>query len=161
MWFLMKDIILADSSNGDSRTCKEDVTLDDVYEAVVIHRNDVVNALNWFAEDLICRGEDHDYDKVDDFDTYGVMVVKGIKDEEFLASEWWHKHITEQRHHITNYCPVDVNLLDVLEMIADRVVAEKGRTGTINTTYLDIDTDILLRAYWNTVRLLDDSTKRL
>ncbi len=156
-----RDIVLKDSSNGDSRTCKDDVTLEDVYDAVLIHRSDVEHALKWFVEDLICRSEDHDYDKVSDIDTYGNMVVNGVKDDEFLASEWWHKHITEQRHHVTNYCPIDVNLLDILEMIADRVVAEKGRTGSINTEYLKIDSDILIRAYWNTVRLLDEHTKRL
>lgn len=153
-------IILKDSSNADSRTCKEDVTLDDVYEATEIHRTDVQKALEFFSEELLSRGDDHDFTKIIDFDNYGRMVVNGVKNDKFLASEWWNNHITLERHHLDAYSPIDVNLFDVLEMIADRVCAEKGRTGSINTNYLKLDSEILIRAYYNTIKLLDDNTQR-
>ena len=155
-----RKLMLKDSSDADSRTCKENVTMEDVWEATNIHREDVREALKLFSDELLCRGDDHDFTKIDAFDEYANMVVNGVKDEEFLCSNWWNNHIRMERHHVTDYCHVDVDLFDILEMIADRVTAEKGRTGMINTNYLQIDEGTLLRAYWNTVKLLDDSTER-
>lgn len=59
-----------------------------------------------------------------------------------------------------DHVPADVNLIDVLEMISDRVTAEKGRRGSINTNYLKIEPDVLMRAFWNTVTMLDQHTVR-
>ena len=59
-----------------------------------------------------------------------------------------------------SYAHLDVDLLDVLEFICDRVCAEKGRTGSINMNYLEIDPVLLVRAYYNTIKLLDDKTIR-
>ena len=157
---LGEKIILKDSSNGDSRTCKKNVNGTEISDAIALHKQDVDNVMNCFANELKRRGEEHDITKITGFIDYSTLVMDGVKDEEFLKSEWWIKHITQERHHVTDYCPLDVNLFDILEMIADRVTAEKGRTGSINTNYLNIDKDILLRAYWNTVRLLDEHTER-
>jgi len=48
--------------------------------------------------------------------------------------------------------PSDVNLIDVLDMIADCVMAGMARTG--NVYPLDIKPDILMIAFNNTVELL-------
>jgi len=152
-------IILKDSSNGDSRTSKKNPSLSEIREAVEIHINDVDKALNFWMDLLNERKGVHDYTKLENFDNeYGFLVSEGVKDEVFLKSEWWHKHITKERHHLQFYTPSDVNLIDVLELISDRVVAQKGRTGKINKDYLEIDINILKDAYWNTIKLLDDKT---
>lgn len=155
-------ILLEDSSNGDSRTSKKNPSLEEIREAVEIHINDVDKALEFWIKLLNERKGKHDYTKLENFeDEYGFLVNKGVKDEVFLKSEWWHKHITKERHHLQFYAPFDVNLIDVLELVADRVVAEKGRTGEINPDYLEIDINVLKDAYWNTVKLLDDATRRI
>ena len=155
-------ILLKDTSNGDSRTSKKSPTLEEIREAVEIHIEDVDHAIEFWKKLLSERQSVHDWTKLDNFeDEYGFLVREGVKDEVFLKSEWWHKHITQERHHLQYYSPLDVNLIDVLELISDRVVAEKGRTGEIIPEYLEIDSNILKEAYWNTVKLLDNKTRRV
>lgn len=154
-------ILLRDSSNGDSRTSKKNPSLEEIREAVEIHIEDVDKALSFWIKLLSERQGVHDYTKLENFEReYGHLVNIGVKDEVFLKSEWWHKHITKERHHLQFYAPSDVNLIDVLELISDRVVAEKGRRGEIVKEYLEIDINLLEDAYWNTVKLLDDITRR-
>lgn len=154
-------IILKDSSKGDSRTSGDNPSLDEILDATCIHQQDVENTMKYIAHELIDKGRRHDWTKFFRFEEeYGALVSKGVADEEFLASDWWFNHITKERHHVKDYTHLDVNLLDVLEWIVDRVCAEKGRTGSINLTYLDIDPIILVRAYYNTISLLDNITVR-
>lgn len=162
-WSKSNDKIqLKDSSAGDSRTSKKNPSLKEIRKAVNIHIEDVDKGLEYWKYLITERQGNHDWTKLDNFDNeYGFLVHNGVKDEVFLKTEWWHKHITEERHHLQYYTPNDVNLIDVLELITDRVVAEKGRTGKIIKEYLEIDTNILKDAYWNTVRLLDDKTERI
>ena len=155
-------ILLQDSSNGDSRTSKKNPSMEEIREAVEIHIDDVDKALSFWIKLLNERKGKHDWTKLENFENeYGFLVHNGVKDKVFLKSEWWHKHITKERHHLQYYSPIDVNLIDVFELISDRVVAEKGRTGKIIKEYLEIDTAILKDAYWNTVKLLDDKTRRI
>ena len=155
-------ILLQDSSNGDSRTSKKNPSMEEIREAVEIHIDDVDKALSFWIKLLNERKGKHDWTKLENFENeYGFLVHNGVKDKIFLKSEWWHKHITKERHHLQYYSPSDVNLIDVFELISDRVVAEKGRTGKIIKEYLEIDTAILKDAYWNTVKLLDDKTRRI
>lgn len=152
-------IFLRDTSKGDSRTSGVNPSLKEIYNATVIHQGDVSESMNFFADKLVGMGKIHDWTKLENFDLeYGFLVSNNVKDEDFLQSNWWWKHITDERHHVKDYTHLDVNLLDILEWIADRVCAEKGRTGSINMKYLDIDPLILVRAYFNTIKLLDDVT---
>jgi hypothetical protein len=48
--------------------------------------------------------------------------------------------------------PEDVNLIDVLDMITDCVMAGMGRTGTVYP--LNIPPEVLMKAFQNTVELL-------
>ena len=153
-------IILTDTSKGDSRTSGGKPSLVEVYEATRTHQYDVKRVLDYYSGLLKVKGQEHDWTKIENFDEeYGLMVTSDIRDEEFLASDWWWRHITLERHHCKEYCHVDINLFDILEMIADRVTAEKGRTGSINMDYLDLNPIILIRAYYNTIRLTDEKTE--
>lgn len=153
-------IILTDTSKGDSRTSGGKPSLAEVYEATKTHQYDVRRVMEFYAKLLKIKGSVHDWTKTDNFDEeYGLMVTSDIRDEEFLASDWWWRHITLERHHCKDYSHIDINLFDILEMIADRVTAEKGRTGSINMNYLDLNPTILIRAYYNTIKLTDEKTE--
>ena len=154
-------IVLKDTSKGDSRTSGGSPSLDDVLTATRIHQVEVDETMTFLADELKFMGRMHDWTKTENFEKeYGWLVTKDIKDGDFLASDWWWKHLTLERHHVKDYAHLDVNLLDVLEFIVDRVVAEKGRAGRINMNYLDLDPLVLVRAYYNTIKLLDDKTIR-
>ena len=49
-------------------------------------------------------------------------------------------------------CPADVNLIDVLEFVADCVMASMARSGSVYP--LQLTPDVLERAFQNTVELL-------
>lgn len=154
-------LVLKDTSKGDSRTSGGSPLLSEVYNATVIHQGEVASLMKYLAKRLVHNGIVHDWTKTVNFDEeYGKLVTSNVKDEEFLASKWWWKHLTCERHHVKDYAHLDVDLLDVLEFIVDRVVAEKGRTGSINMSYLELDPVILVRAYYNTIRKCDDVTVR-
>jgi hypothetical protein len=71
---------------------------------------------------------------------------------DFVNGEWYQLHIRAERHHLLSHCPDDVNLIDVLEMVADCICAGMARSGEIRD--LEIDTDILNRAVNNTAELI-------
>jgi hypothetical protein len=56
--------------------------------------------------------------------------------------------------HLLSNCPKDVNLLDVLEMIADCVCAGMARSGDVRD--VEINEEILNKALKNTVTLIKD-----
>jgi len=65
----------------------------------------------------------------------------------------WYKDLhLQERHHLNDKCPEDVNLFDVLERIADGVMAGLARSGDVYEEELDVE--ILARAYKNTQSLL-------
>lgn len=157
----MDKIVLKDTSKGDSRTSGGSPSLEDIWSATRTHQKEVAEAMDFIADKLKKMGEVHDWTKTENFEKeYGWLVNNNVKDEDFLVSDWWWRHLTLERHHVKDYAHVDVNLLDVLEFIVDRVCAEKGRSGSINMNYLELDPIVLVRAYYNTIKLLDDVTVR-
>ena len=52
--------------------------------------------------------------------------------------------------------PEDVDLIDCLEMLVDTVMAGRGRSGHLTSKYIEIDPKVLYRAYWNSVKKLND-----
>jgi len=91
----------------------------------------------------------HDYDKLTDIDGFHRDFVTG-----FTQTTWWDAHRRLNRHHLLqpDGVPEDVNLIDVLDMICDCVMAGMARSGTVYP--LDIDDAVLRRAFDNTVELL-------
>ena len=75
----------------------------------------------------------------------------------FVDGSWYQRHIREERHHPTSYCHDDINLLDIIEMIVDCVCAGKARAGNIRP--LEINDEILKKAFNNTVKLVDNITE--
>ena len=153
-------IILQDTRNADSRTALDDFTIDELREATKTHIREVGECMDFFANKLHKAGKIHDWTKMDNFaEEYGPLVMSGVTDEEFKADPWYSRHIYTERHHINEDAKVDVNLIDVLEKICDTVTAGKGRAGHLSSEYIDVSPELLYRAYWNTVKLLDDHTE--
>jgi hypothetical protein len=72
----------------------------------------------------------------------------------FKQTGWWDNHRKIHRHHLAQEdgIPADVNLLDVLEYIADCVMAGMARSGSVYD--LAMPPELLERAFKNTVELL-------
>ena len=91
----------------------------------------------------------HDYDKLTAIDWFHSDFTTGFKE-----TGWWNNHRMIHRHHLAqpDGVPIDLNLLDVLEWIADCVMAGMGRSGSVYP--LEMSNDDLQRALQNTVELL-------
>lgn len=139
--------------NGDTRTAPKDVTFEQFQRANTSHMNDVRNAMEYISDMVLSAGDYHDCTKK----TQEKMFYRDFKNTmetgaKFEDSEWYKLHITAERHHLDAYCPDDVTLIDVLEMIADRVCAGMARSGQVYD--IDISSDILQNAVKNTVDML-------
>jgi hypothetical protein len=113
------------------------------------HIEDVNRALGFFIGKLIETGERHDPDKITDIDSFHADFLTGFK-----THDWWDRHKKLNRHHLGDMegIPPDVNLIDVLDFIADCVMSGMARSGSVYP--LKIDISVLEAAFRNTVELL-------
>jgi hypothetical protein len=142
---------IRESKVADTRTCDyTKVTRDQLLEASIAHIQDVQDALRFFVEKLLDAATAHDPDKISDIDGFHRDFVTGFK-----QTEWWDTHRKLNRHHLNEAdgVPEDVNLIDVLDFIADCVMAGKARSGTVRP--LTIDPAVLQRAFENTAKWLE------
>lgn len=139
--------------NGDTRTAPKDVTYEQFQEANYMHMKDVEKVM-WYLGHLVTRaGYAHDYTKKTEEPQFYKDFLSTINEgTNFVEDNWYQYHIKQERHHLLSRCPDDVNLLDVLEMIADCVCAGMARSGEVRD--LEISADILEKAVQNTVKLI-------
>jgi hypothetical protein len=105
----------------------------------------------FFSTKLFEAAACHDYDKLTEIDHfYSDFKTK------FEKTGWWDNHRKIHRHHLlqADGVPEDVNLLDVLEFIADCVMAGMARSGSVYP--LDISDELLRKAFNNTVECLKE-----
>lgn len=145
-------IEIKQSPTADTRTC--DVTKVDRKELLDSSRQhiaDVAKAMSFFSSKLFAAAAEHDYDKLTEIDWFHSDFKT-----KFAETGWWDNHRKIHRHHLLQEdgVPVDVNLLDVLELIADCVMAGMARAGSVYP--LDISDSLLRTAFENTVTLLKD-----
>lgn len=143
-------IYIKKSQTADTRTCDfanigKQTLLDSSHQ----HIADVRAALGYFRALLWKQGKVHDHDKISDIDSFHADFVTGFK-----QTDWWDRHRKINRHHLIepDGVPEDVNLVDVLDMIADCVMAGMARSGSVYP--LNIDPQVLMSAFQNTVTLL-------
>lgn len=140
------------SETADTRTCDfTKVDKDTLHASSVQHISDVREALRFFSDHLKLAAQNHDTDKLTDIAGFHRDFVTGFK-----QTEWWDRHRQLNRHHI-NYddgIRDDINLIDVLDFIADCVMAGMARSGSVYTLLLR--PDVLGLAFQNTVKLLKD-----
>lgn len=138
------------SETADTRSCDfANVSKETLLESSREHISDVRAGLWLFAGLLAEAANRHDHDKITDIDSFHADFVTGFK-----QTEWWDRHRRINRHHLLQEdgVPANVNLIDVLDMIADCVMAGMARTGTVYP--LEIPTRVLHDAFQNTVELL-------
>lgn len=138
------------SPTADTRTCDfKNVTRETLLSSSEQHIADVREALRYFGSYLGKAAENHDHDKLTDIEGFHRDFLTG-----FERTEWWDKHRKINRHHLlqADGIPEDVNLIDVLDFIADCVMAGMARSGSVYP--LELPAELLERAFQNTVELL-------
>lgn len=138
------------SETADTRTCDfTKVSKDTLLASSKQHIGDVRKALDFFMARVCEAGQQHDPDKLTDIDGFHADFVTG-----FTQTGWWDRHRKLNRHHLTmaDGIPADVNLIDVLDFIADCVMAGVARSGSVYP--LALSPELLERAFQNTVSLL-------
>ena len=143
-------ITIQKSKTADSRTCDySKVSKEQLYESSVQHINDVKKAMVLFKDMLDSAAEKHDFDKLTGIDQFHEDFRTGFK-----QTIWWDNHRIVNRHHLLedDGVPADVNLVDVMEMIVDCVMAGMGRSGEVYP--LDVKPELLKKAFDNTIELL-------
>lgn len=143
-------ITIKPSPTADTRTCDfANVTKETLRTSSIQHIADVRRALDFFMARVCEAGQQHDPDKLTDLDSFHADFVTG-----FIQTGWWDRHRKLNRHHLTqdDGIPADVNLIDVLDFIADCVMAGMARSG--NVYALALPPALLERAFQNTVSLL-------
>lgn len=157
---MTKKVVINNTPNADSRTANEKLSKETLQTATITHREEVHALMRLVSIMISKRGIIHDYTKIEYFDEFADEVLTPHTDAEFKNAHWYQNHIVEERHHLNANCPIDVNLIDVIEMICDCIAAGKGRAGRVTPAFLKLkDPTLLERAYWNTVKMLDDLTE--
>lgn len=138
------------SPTADTRTCDfASVSRNTLLESSVIHITDVRRGLQFFQNMIADAANAHDADKITDIDGFHEDFVTGFK-----QTAWWDRHRQLNRHHLGQPDGVreDVNLIDVLDFIADCVMAGMARSGSVYD--LKLAPELLERAFQNTVEAL-------
>ena len=138
------------SPTADTRTCDfASVPKEQLLESSKVHIDDVAKALAFFSGKLTEAAGKHDRDKLTSIDWFHEDFQTGFK-----KTGWWDKHRKISRHHlgVTDGVPHDVNLIDVLEYVADCVMAGMSRSGSVYE--LSFPPGMLDRAFKNTVEML-------
>ena len=113
----------------------------------VQHINDVRKVLSYFKDRLDRSAAAHDKDKISGLKRFHSAFEAGGS----AFTTWFNTHRVRNRHHLEykDGIPVDVDLIDVLDYIADCVVAGISRKGSVYPLNLPLET--LQRAFNNTV----------
>lgn len=144
---------IAKSKNADTRSCDyANVSIEELEKSSKQHINDIDLAMQYFAKLLGAAASEHDADKLTGIKHFHSDFIGGFKE-----TGWLENHYKVVRHHLSRKSgrvPEDVNLIDVLEYIADNVMAGMGRSGEVRE--MDITPEDLQAAFKNTVKLLKD-----
>ena len=150
-------ILIRKNPNGDTRTAPKGITFEQFDEANWSHKNDVRNVMYFLSRLIVKAGENHDWTKIEEpheHDFYNDFVATMNDGFNFIDGKWWNNHVNTERHHLLAHCPDDVNLIDVLEMVADCTCAGLARSGEVRP--MEINPDILVKAVENTSKLIQD-----
>jgi len=143
-------ITINKSATADTRTCDfANTTIETLQESSKQHIRDVQKAMEFLGEKLHDAATVHDVDKLTDILWFHSDFITGFKE-----TGWWDNHRKINRHHLEQEdgIPNDVNLLDVLEYVADCVMAGMARSGSVRPCVLP--DEVLQKALKNTVDLL-------
>ena len=156
----MKKLEIRRNTNGDSRVATKVPTFSEFTDSNLGHCANVRGMMSNFAEDIIQQGGRHDWTKGEE--PYRSMFYRDLCNAiegrmKFEDGEWCKLHYINERHHLLENALDDVNLIDVIEMIADCVCAGMARSGEVRP--LEINESILMKAINNTVKLMAESVE--
>jgi len=143
-------IVIKKSQSADTRTCDwSKVSCKDLLEASKMHIKDVGKGLSLFSCMLQEAAILHDRTKISGIEIFHKDFKTGFK-----TTEWWKMHQKEERHHFKTeeYIQEDVNLIDIIEMLTDGVMAGLARSGEYRQE--EMPADLLKKAFDNTIKLL-------
>ena len=143
-------ITIQKSKTADTRTCDfSKVSQEQLMASSIQHIGDVGQGIDFFKNLLDEVAVKHDVDKLTDISGFHADFITGFK-----QTGWWDRHRKSNRHHLlqADGVPTDVNLIDVLDMIVDCVMAGMGRSGSVYP--LTISPEVIKSAFDNTVELL-------
>ena len=114
-----------------------------------MHISDVRQGMQFLINEMKFASRNHDYTKIENIDEFFSDFQSNFK-----KTGWWKMHQKIERHHFNTpkYIQKDVNLIDILEQITDGVMAGMARSGEYRIE--EPDTELLLKAYRNTAKLL-------
>jgi len=124
-----------------------------LHDQTVSHVNDVMEGCKWFGDKLSTQSYSHDWTKRSYLKEFARDFLSG---EDIKTLPWWEKHLRE-RHHLNDRVPEDVNLIDVVEMLVDCVMAGMARNGSVHE--VTVPDDVLRQAVGNTVTMLVEQIK--
>ncbi len=144
------------SPSADTRTCDHtQVSKHELLRSSKMHIRDMQQAMAHLAWLVTVAGRDHDFDKVSD---EGIAAFHKDFANGFTTTDWWDNHRKVNRHHLNAPDGVrdDVDLIDVLEHVADCVMAGAARSdkGTAGVYAIELPDELLQRALANTVEKL-------
>lgn len=149
-----KPIKVGQTNRVDLKT--KDFTTDDVVKDTEAHIEAVKNSCQFLEDKMHSQVEHHDYTKLGNtLPEFEYALKNDFKTNPATGVDWWKYHYMTERHHLNDNCPDDVNLIDVMEMIADCVCAGEARNGTVYP--VKISPEILEKAVANTQKLLEDN----
>ena len=157
----MMKVRIKQNKLGDTRTATRTPTFTEFINSNQLHCDDVENMTNAIAHEIIKQGKKHDITKRTE--PYRSLFYRELcakiegKIDSFTDGEWYPMHCKTERHHLNEYCPDDVNLIDVIEMICDCVCAGMARSG--NVYPIEISSEILQKAIQNTVQMCIDAVE--
>lgn len=128
------------------------ITEDMVEKETKDHIAAVRKTIAFLAEKLLDQSKIHDHTKLEHLTAFTKEIAEDFKEE-----KWFKLHYTTERHHLLNHVPDDVNLIDVLEMVADGVCAGMARNGSCYD--IEIPEEVLNKAVKNTQELLMKNIK--
>ena len=123
--------------------------MEELLRASQEHIEDVQAGMIFFMKMIVDVGVNHDWDKIEKIKEFHADFQTGFEEH-----SWFDNHKKLNRHHLLTEdgVPEDVNLIDVLEMAVDCAMAGMARSGHVYT--VNLDKDVLARAFTNTINLL-------
>lgn len=146
---------ITSSKTADTRACDwERVSKQQLLESSTQHIGDIQRGFMFFIRKMTERSLLHDKSKIEDIDGFHEDFKTGFKKQ-----DWWKKHQAVERHHFNSpeFVPKDVNLIDILDQIIDGCMAGMARSGKYRQE--NINPELLLEAYNNTVKMLLESVR--
>lgn len=140
---------------ADTRYCDfANATSPDVTKSRVDHAHGVRTVIRFLNDVLEQQANIHDADVFDSFDLFFEEFKGGFKQH-----KWFDQHRLITRHHLDfeDAVPDDVNLLDVLEYIADKTASSAARHPNHRIMCPSLSDELLERAFQNTVQLIKDN----